>query len=137
MPRTPLQVMADHYIIAAIWADCPEGTHPRATAQARRVALQVCEDFARAAGPFLTEACNRPGYGDHPDCGTEHPAYAAAGHDLYLTSHGHGAGFWDREPLREGELGDRLTRIAERFRTEPDFYRGWMYLRRCYSRRHG
>lgn len=130
MPRTPLQVMADHYIIAAIWADCPEGTHPRATKQARRVALQACDDFMRAAGPFLTEACNRPGYGSHPDCGTEHPAYAAAGHDLYLTSHDHGAGFWDREPLREGKLGDRLTRIAERFRTEPSFYRGWLYLHR-------
>lgn len=137
MPRTPLQVMANHYLIAAIWADCPEGTHPRATKQARRVALQVCEDFALAAGPFLTEACTRDGYGSHPDCGTEHPAYAAAGHDLYLTSHRHGAGFWDREPLRGGNLGDYLTRIAERFRTEPDFYRGWLYLRRCYSRRHG
>lgn len=130
MSRTPLQVMADHYIIAAIWADCPEGTHPRATGQARRIALQVCEDFARDAGDLLTEACNRPGYGDHLDCGTEHPAYAAAGHDLYLTSQGHGAGFWDREPLREGDLGEYLSRIAERFRTEPDFYRGWMYLRR-------
>ncbi len=79
MPRTPLQVMADHYIIAAIWADCLEGTHPRATARARRIALQVCEDFARAASPVLAEACNRPGYWDHPDCGTEHVRYVNEG----------------------------------------------------------
>jgi hypothetical protein len=29
-----------------------------------------------------------------------------AGHDLWLTEHGHGAGFWCRDL---GELGDRLT----------------------------
>ena len=71
-----LAVMAEHYLIAAIWAECPEGTHPRATRQARDKALQVCEAFAAAAGPLLEEAATRDGYGAHPDCGTVHPAYA-------------------------------------------------------------
>jgi len=38
-----------------------------------------------------------------------------AGHDLWLTAHGHGAGFWDREELREDALGDALTTKAHDF----------------------
>lgn len=33
-----------------------------------------------------------------------------AGHNLYLTQNGHGAGFWDRGL---GELGEQLTRACE------------------------
>ena len=32
------------------------------------------------------------------------------GHDFWLTTNGHGAGFWDRGL---GEIGDRLTRAAK------------------------
>jgi hypothetical protein len=32
------------------------------------------------------------------------------GHDIVLTTNGHGAGFWDRGL---GELGDKLTKICE------------------------
>lgn len=124
-----IRVMADHYIIAAIWADCPEGTHPRATRQAQDHALQVCTAFAIAAGPALEEAATRDGYGAHPDCGNTHPAYAAAGHDLWLTSQGHGVGFWDRDPLEAGGLGDRLSAVAKQFSgTYAEFYCGWLYF---------
>lgn len=34
-----------------------------------------------------------------------------AGHDLWLTSQGHGAGFWDRGL---GDVGDRLTKAAKK-----------------------
>jgi hypothetical protein len=37
------------------------------------------------------------------------------GHDLWLTSAGHGAGFWDRG---YGEAGSILTKWAKTFRTE-------------------
>ena len=124
-----LAVMAEHYLIAAIWAECPEGTHPRATRQARDKALQVCAAFAAAAGRLLGEAATRDGDGAAPDCGTVHPAYAAAGHDLWLTSQGHGVGFWDRDPLKAEDLGDRLSAVAEQFSgTYAEFYRGWLYL---------
>ncbi len=127
---TPEQiaVMAKHYVIAAIWAECPEGTHPRATAAAHAHALKVCTAFAELAGPLLEEAATRDGYGAHPDCGTVHPAYAAAGHDLWLTSQGHGVGFWDREPLQAGHLGERLSKPAKHFPVAAEFYRGWLYL---------
>lgn len=35
-----LEVMARHYVIVAIWADCPEGTNPRVTKAAERIALE-------------------------------------------------------------------------------------------------
>lgn len=43
-----------------------------------------------------------------------------AGHDLWLTRNGHGAGFWDRGL---GDLGDRLTEAAHAMGT-ADLYVG-------------
>lgn len=52
-------------------------------------------------------------YADNRDDLAEYVAnvggWAQAGHDLYLTRCGHGAGFWDRGA---GEAGDRLTTAA-------------------------
>jgi len=36
--------------------------------------------------------------------------YSQAGHDLWLTRNGHGAGFWDRDL---GEAGDKLTELSK------------------------
>lgn len=123
-----LEVMARHFIIAALWAECPEGTNPRATKQAQRDALVICTQFAESAGTLLDDAANRPGYGAHPDCGTLHAGYAAAGHDLWLTSQGHGAGFWDRDALETDDLGDKLSALCRHARYYAYFYRGWIYF---------
>lgn len=37
------------------------------------------------------------------------PIWVCAGHDLWLTRNGHGAGFWDRGA---GALGDQLTALV-------------------------
>ena len=133
--RTEAETMARHYVIACIWADCPEGTHPRATAEAHKVALARCVRFLDTIGPDMLaevrEAKSR-GYGLHPDCGNVAPVFAALGHDLYLTSAGYGVGFWDRDALEPDALGDRLSALCG-FGTTfpepyPDFYRGWLYL---------
>lgn len=125
-----LQTMARHYVIAAIWADAPEGTHPRATKAAYRIALERCTRFVELIGPLFGQAIACEGYGAHPDCGNIEPACAAMGHDLYLTSAGHGAGFWDRTEL--GDLGDKLSEFCgwRKPIDEPDaqFYRGWLYF---------
>lgn len=123
-----LQVMARHFIIAALWAECPEGTNPRATKQASAQALTICTQFAESAGSLLDDAANRPGYGSHPDCGTLHHGYAAAGHDLWLTSQGHGVGFWDRDELDAGDLGNKLSALCRHARYCAYFYRGWLYF---------
>jgi hypothetical protein len=46
-------------------------------------------------------------------------------HDFWLTRNGHGAGFWDRsyDNDEEGNLGDKLTEIAKKYR-EQDWYVG-------------
>ena len=122
------KIIAQHYIIAAIWADAPEGTHPRATRETEKKALQMARDFVAAIGPKCQEYLeNNTEYFPHPDCGGR--VEAAIGHDLWLTSQGHGVGFWDRHALRE-DVRDFLDALAQRkeFSVYPEFYRGWMYL---------
>lgn len=155
---TPRQIetIAKHYLIAAQWADCPEGTSPRVTRAAELDALRECTEFVAACGPLFAQAMARhdDGYGMHHDAGS---AEAAFGHDFYLSRVGHGVGFSDRDALdigpddvpmardRNGKeynpadrgdtLGDALHAIAygtrgaiSRFYCEgANFYRGWMY----------
>ena len=51
---------------------------------------------------------------------TDKYGYEQVGHDFWLTRNGHGSGFWDRQL---GELGDKLTEIAETF-GEATLYKG-------------
>lgn len=128
----PVHVVAEHYLIAAVWADAPEGTRPRVTAQATEKARRIAWQFLEIIGPDTLKACEdayrENGYGSHPDCGDPLPWCAAMGYDLWLTSQGHGAGFFDRDEL-PAELGQRLTKDAGKFSgIYPEFYRGWLYL---------
>jgi hypothetical protein len=45
-----------------------------------------------------------------------------AGRDFWFTRNGHGAGFWDRKELEDGELGDQLSDVCRY--SEVDLYRG-------------
>lgn len=126
---TTLDTIAAHFIIAALWADAPEGTSPRASKAAEVAARRFVERFT-SAYPDLCEAvlaCED--YGWHNG---QRDAAASFGHDLYLTARGHGAGFWDRDALQANNLGDRISEpLRAQFRrwyVEPQFYRGWLYL---------
>jgi hypothetical protein len=123
-----IQTVAKHYLIAALWADCDEGTSPRVPVETRAIAFNICKAFIDANNELFNEAMARfsDGYGSHPDAGS---AEAAFGHDLWLTTRRHGTGFWDRKELDRGDLGDRLTEACHAF-GEPNywFYRGWFYL---------
>jgi hypothetical protein len=124
-----IEVMARHFIIATLWADCDEGTNPRASRQATDAARRLCAEFVDRIGPdMLAETLAAPGYGSHPDCGREWPQCAAMGHDLYLTSRGHGVGFRDRSELDSNDLRNRLTEACKPCRFDPEFYRGWLYV---------
>lgn len=130
-----LNTVCHHFIIAALWADCPESTHPRATRQTEQNARRVCEAFIKTNRALFDEAMGRSsaGYGAHQDAGSQ---AAAFGHDLWLTMQGHGVGFWDRDALEnlDGEtgetLGEKLTAACEPYahKLNPEFYRGWLYL---------
>ena len=41
------KIIAKHYIIAALWADAPEGTNPRAPRETEEKALQLARDWIR------------------------------------------------------------------------------------------
>jgi hypothetical protein len=127
---TPKQIatVAHHYIIAALWADCPEGTHPRAPMATRAKAFNICKRFIDENLELFNAAMERAadGYGSHMDAGS---AEAAFGHDLWLTTRGLGCGFWDRKELDAADLGERLTEACRAFgEPQPEFYRGWLYL---------
>lgn len=49
-------------------------------------------------------------------------AMGQMGHDLVLTSQGHGAGFWDRG---DGELGDKLTALAKTYSEDHFSFTGY------------
>jgi hypothetical protein len=119
-----IELLVKHYIIAALWADAPEGARPRATKQAQAVALKMCRDFADKAEKQIETLKQYPAYWAHPDCGGR--IEAAMGHDLWLTSAGHGVGFFDRDTL-PATLREELTDLCGRA-PEAEFYRGWLYL---------
>ncbi len=131
MNQQQLETAARHYLIAAIWADAPEGTRPRATAAAHSAALKDVQQFAALVGPqcfaALMDAHNE-GYGAHPDCGKVEPAAAAMGHDIWLSCRGHGTGFFDRDELPEIIRDICMDACRKMGDPSPVFYGGWLYL---------
>lgn len=73
--------------------------HPAAESRAKL----LCDKFIDAARDMLVEADTRRN-GAQP---------GQNGHDLWLTSNHHGAGFWDRDALDDGELGRRLSDLSQ------------------------
>lgn len=122
-----LDAIAKHFCIAAIWADAPEGTHPRETRAALRWARDFAERFITAHPELCAAAMACDGYGSHPDAGSPDAAF---GHDLYLTCAGHGVGFWYRDELGETgkALGDVIRADWRTWYVETEFYRGWLHL---------
>jgi hypothetical protein len=100
------------YIEAALWADCMppdddpdgesggrQGLEMRSSGEA--IMRAECEAFVRANQADLTSYCAQvETIDDSPS--------AYAGHDFWLTSHHHGAGFWDRKGVGRA-VGARLT----------------------------
>lgn len=80
---------------------------------AERIAYE-CIDFMRAQEVDLTWYCQSVATAH------DYTALELAGHDLWLTRNGHGAGFWDREA---GQAGDNLSDAARELGTS-DLYVG-------------
>ena len=108
--------MVDNYVIAALWSTTDDEGEPLDATydeddlapETRAAAERVCRDFVElAVGDGLAPTLEGMG----PE---------QAGHDLWLTREGHGAGFWDRGL---GERGDRLTKWAKTFGS-ADWYVG-------------
>ena len=103
------------YIVAALWSTTGDsGEHLDAnytpmdiTATGRMVMEELCREFVDANEDDLLLYYEARKYVRHLGQGT---AWDWAGHDLWLTAAGHGAGFWDRGL---GDLGDRLATASK------------------------
>lgn len=76
------------------------------------VPAEVLEEIERDVTAFLAE------HGDDIAIAIEYGVYPSddyAGHDLYLTRNGHGAGFWDRD-YSDGPAREALMRMDEHAR---------------------
>lgn len=83
----------------------PLSNHHDSTSLAPEALLSVettCARFIEHALRLLNEAVERPGYD-----------WSSAGADLWYTSAGHGVGFWDRDVLDDGGLGNALTQRCQ------------------------
>jgi hypothetical protein len=107
--RPKLDAFARAYVEAALWASTDESGEPLdkdydvgdiATETLSEMA-DDCAKFERAQEKNLDEARDEHGY----------DIYERAGHDLFLSRNGHGAGFFDRDL---GDVGDRLQEAARK-----------------------
>lgn len=108
-----LQTAGSAFALSAVWADCDDGTRPRVTDQLQATGMHLAVWLAQVEPAAVAAAIDRRGLSDF-------------GHDLFLTARGHGAGFWDRQELREGDVGDTLSGVLRRVHLETEQYRGYM-----------
>lgn len=118
-----LDDFAKGYFAAMIWSTTDEsdesGGEPMdanydqddLSEQALERIAEECKAFQEAAADLLEQAYDRPDY--HGMDGSS--PQAMAGHDFWLTRNHHGAGFWDREALKQDDLGNKLTEVADSF----------------------
>lgn len=105
----------DGYITAALWSSNDEsderGGEPLDSnygpsdlaPETRQKMRDDAARFQKANKKLLREAYAR-GY-----------SKGRAGHDFWLTRNGHGTGFWDRDELEAGSLGDKLADATKKF----------------------
>jgi hypothetical protein len=96
------------YTECAIWASTDNDGRPLDSLDLELDADSIeairadCAEFITEHDAMLFDAFMRDGY-----------SWERAGHDYWLTRNGHGAGYWCRDELDEGDLGEALTKAAK------------------------
>jgi len=92
------------YIECALWSSLDDNDEPMdGLYSVDDIADETIKELRKGAITFFNE--NIDLINNTPDFYN----YEQAGHDLWLTQNGHGAGFWDRNI---GDIGDKLTELA-------------------------
>jgi len=102
-----IQSMVHGFLVCMLWAESGDPESPLGASadmtelapQTRTAAHEMCESFAHYCKAQRINLQTVRGMGPE-----------SIGHDLWLTSQGHGAGFWDRGL---GAIGQRLTDAAK------------------------
>lgn len=110
--------MLKGYMKAALWSSTDEDDEPLdrnystrdVSSEAKRAMRSDIARFIRSNKKVLQEY-------------VEYHGWESAGHDLWLTRNGHGAGFWDRDYDGHDEIGKKLTIGAKTLGTS-DLYAG-------------
>jgi len=106
MNYSDLPAMTEGYIESALWSSLDYG--PDENAEPRPMDDNYGpDDLAPDTRAGMVADCLAFWTANSEDLATMDAGQA--GHDLWLTRNGHGAGFWDRGL---GDLGDRLTDAA-------------------------
>ena len=113
---TTLDNFTQAYLVCALWSENDDSDTPlennyhieQLASVAMDTAKQDCALFQKQNEELLSQMYAA---GHKPE---------QAGHDLWLTRNGHGAGFWDRGM---GDLGNKLADAARDFKT-TDLYVG-------------
>lgn len=108
------------YAVAALWSEVGQDGEPLDThysvddiAEAtRRRFYEECEHFLKRAAPFLAHLEAAMWEQTQAPDGHFYDLWERAGHDLWLTRNGHGAGFWDRPELWGATQSNSLAAIA-------------------------
>ena len=108
-----LQTVGRAFAECAVWADSEEGTRPRVTDQLQGVGMSLAAHLAQLQPVAVAAAIERQGL-------------QRFGHDLFMTVAGHGVGFWDREELEPGSIGDKLADAVRDWYLETEQHRGHM-----------
>lgn len=100
-----LAEMVPAYLEAVAFTDFGEDEQPPSDSEfapeAVFEAFEVCSEFLKNNRDLLEQAHDNHDY-----------SFRQAGHDLWLTRNGHGAGFWDRgldTEINQKELGELLS----------------------------
>jgi len=115
-----IQAMVRGYLSAMVWTTTDDDGNTcddmEPSTDARAEALAIVTAFYDAnhndLGAYIDLRIAEVGSTYNPHTARQLEAYGFAGHDLWLTSQGHGVGFWDRG---HGRVGERLTKAAKVF----------------------
>lgn len=107
-----LDLAADHAEQALLWSSVDDDGVPfdqlgyDPAPQVREYLRTELSDFCVKHADLVREARERSNFSDSS-------FEEQFGHDYVLTAMRHGAGFWDRESLKQGGLGVRLTEAVQ------------------------
>lgn len=122
-----LQRFTDAYIECALWSSTDDDDVPLDdNYTAADIAPETLERMRADCAKFIEQT--RMVLDAVEALGVHGDTYKTAGHDFWLTSNRHGAGFWDGDwdvevPEASGEVGKVLTNAAHAF-GECDLYVG-------------